>query len=216
MQTKLTFRECTMSQLDKLFSLQQMQKSTALNSWLAGAYELSEFEKKALLRLQEKLNRNVYHWNEQELVVNFVYPVFTFVNFTTDYFNDFAERLITVQIGNHELSGRPDGIIATGFREPEIPFFCFQEYKPESDPTGEPYGQCLAAMLAGQTLNNADSPIYGCVVKGADWNFMILEDKKYTISKRFVADDDEVFDIFRILQCLKNILSEKYIVKIQK
>ncbi len=39
-----------------------------------------------------------------------------------------------------------------------------------------------------------------------NWNFMLLEGKKYVISKRFVADDEEFFDVFRILKCLKMIL----------
>ncbi|MEY4903269.1 MAG: hypothetical protein RLZZ292_1084 [Bacteroidota bacterium] len=203
---KYTFRECTMTKLDDLFGLKQMDTSLALSNWLSMPYELTELERNLLLQLQIKFNKNHIHWNEYELVSHFIVPVFSFVNFTTDYFNDFGERSISAKINNIELSGKPDGIIATGFREPKIPFFCFTEYKPETDPYGEPYGQCLAAMLVGQELNVPKRPIYGCVVKGADWNFMILEDKNYVISKRYVADDDKLFDIFRILKCLKQLL----------
>jgi hypothetical protein len=206
---KITFRECTMTKLDELFGLKQVQSLSSLSEWLAMPCTLTEEEKRPLLQLQRKFNQNHYHWNEYELAGHFIIPIFSFVDFTTDYFNDFGERMISATINNTELTGKPDGMIATGFREPKIPFFCFTEYKPETDPYGDPYGQCLAAMLVGQTLNENKSPIYGCVVKGADWNFMLLEDKKYVISKRFVADDAEIFDIFRILKTLKQLLLDK-------
>jgi hypothetical protein len=203
---KMTFRECTMTKLDRRFGLKQVRSIDALNQWLTMPYEVTDFEKTVLTQLQFKFNQNQMHWNEYELVSHFVVPIFSFVNFTTDYFNDFGDRIISATIDNIELVGKPDGMIATGFREPEIPFFCFTEYKPETDPSGDPYGQCLAAMLVGQELNHPKRPIYGCVVKGADWNFMLLDGKNYVISKRFVADDEEIFDIFRILNCLKTIL----------
>jgi hypothetical protein len=207
---KMTFRECTMTKLDELFGLRQVKKITTMSDWLAMEYELNQFQKDVLLQFQEKFNQNQMHWNEYELVSHFVIPIFSLVNFTTDYFNDFGERPISAVINGTELTGKPDGIIASGFREPKIPFFCFTEYKPETDPSGDPYGQCLAAMLVGQELNNPKRPIYGCVVKGADWNFMLLEGKNYVISKRFVADDDEIFVIFRILRCLKDILMREF------
>ncbi len=203
---KITFRECTMTKLDRRFGLKQVPSIDALHQWLGMSYKINDFEKKALTQLQSKFNKNQMHWNEYELVSHFIVPIFSFVDFTTDYFNDFGDRSISAVVGDVELTGKPDGVIATGFREPEIPFFCFTEYKPETDPSGDPYGQCLAAMLVGQELNNLKRPIYGCVVKGADWNFMLLDGKNYMISKRFVADDEEIFDIFRILQCLKEIL----------
>jgi hypothetical protein len=203
---KITLRECTLAFLEKTFELQQIQKSEELNSWLSSNYDLSDFEKQYLLSLQNKLLLNVIHWNEQELLSNFIVPIFTLVNFTTKKFNDFSERNIKATIGEYELSGNPDGIIATGLREPEIPYFAFQEYKPYTDPTGEPPGQCLAAMLVGQTLNKNSQIIYGCYVIGKEWNFMLLRDKEYVISKAFVVDDDEIFDVFRIVQGLKQIL----------
>lgn len=207
---RITFPECTLTKLDKRFGLKQVSNNDTLNNWLSMPYEILEDEKKSISQLQFKFLKNRNHWNEYELVSHFIVPIFSFVDFTTDYFNDFGDRLISATINDTELVGKPDGIIASGYREPEIPFFCFTEYKPETDPTGDPYGQCLAAMLVGQELNENKRPIYGCVVKGADWDFMLLEGKNYTISKRFVADDEELFTIFGILQNLKTILLKNF------
>ncbi|MEM7127908.1 MAG: hypothetical protein AAF702_16360 [Chloroflexota bacterium] len=106
------------------------------------------------------------------------------------------------------LFGKPDGIIASGRREPEKPFFAFQEYKRQLDPNGDPAGQALAAMLVGQSLDERVKPLYGCYVVGYDWRFIVLEEKQYAISQSYPAITDDIFDIYRILKSLKSIVIE--------
>jgi hypothetical protein len=94
-------------------------------------------------------------------------------------------------------------MVASGWRAPEIPYFCLQEYKKEKDPNGDPAGQCLAAMLVAQELNQHQHPVYGCYVLGRNWFFMLLKEKEYAISNAYPSTLEEVFDIFRILKALK-------------
>ena len=128
------------------------------------------------------------------------------------YFNLFAERLIetTLEDLNNQsirLFGKPDGLIASGYREPESPFFCFTEYKKHKEPNGEPEGQCLSAMLAGQAINQKpEQAMYGCFVMGRDWYFMTLRGKHYCISQDFSAVTDDVFQVFKMLKALKEII----------
>ena len=101
-------------------------------------------------------------------------------------------------------------MVASGWREPELPFFVFQEYERNLDPNGDPAGQVLAAMLAGQSLNNGAFPIHGCYVVGRDWYFMALDGLDYATTRGHNAlDTDEPFDIFRILKALKQIVAER-------
>ena len=106
------------------------------------------------------------------------------------------------------MSGKPDGIIASGRRSPKKPYFCFQEYKRFKNPDGDPAGQCLAAMLVAQEINEYKHPIYGCHVIGNAWYFMVLEGKIYSISTGHFATRDDIFDIFLILKSLKAIIIE--------
>ena len=115
----------------------------------------------------------------------------------------FLERPLSATIGDYELSGRVDGMIATGFRNPKLPYFCMNEYKKAKDPNGDPQGQALIAMLVTQQLNDNKHPVYGCYIVGRQWVFMALEGKEYAFSKSFTVDDDEIFDIYRILKSLK-------------
>ena len=206
-----TFRQCTLTKLDKLFGLRQVFASPLLDQWLQCENTLSDYEQKTLQELRSLLILNVPGWNEQELAIHFIGPLLSLVRFTEPYrFNLFAERkigAILVGVGNEgdiELSGEPDGIIATGFREPEIPMFAFTEYKRQLDPDGDPAGQTLAAMLVGQRLNPKPHPIYGCYVVGRDWFFMLLHENHYIISTGHNAlQVPELEDMLRILKTLK-------------
>ncbi len=208
---KYYFRQCTATLLDRLFGLRQTFSSPILDSWLNAEIALSEQEKVILANYQDLLILNRDAWNEQELALHFIGPILGLVHFTDPYrFNLFAERRISAIVngnaGEVELGGEPDGIIATGYREPEIPFFAFTEYKRQLDPEGDPAGQTLAAMLVAQTLNKEHQPIYGAYVVGSDWRFMVLADQQYIISRDYSAVSTELFDILRILKALKQIV----------
>jgi hypothetical protein len=209
---KYIFRQCTLTKLDKLFGLRQVFASATLDQWLQSEIPLSDYEAKTLHELRSLLVLNAPGWNEQELALHFIGPLLSLVHFTEPYrFNLFAERQISAVIPTSadeiELSGAPAGIIATGFREPEIPMFAFTEYKRQLDPEGDPAGQTLAAMLVGQRLNPNPIPLYGCYVIGRDWFFMVLEQNHYVISHGHNAlQPPELEDILRIFKNLKRII----------
>lgn len=202
-----SFREWTLAKLDKIFHLEQSRNNAVLDQWLTGQADIFDFERQALMTFREQLSLNVHDWNETELAYNFIGPVIALVKYTTKQFNFFVERTFAGSVDGIEMSGKPDGMIASGFREPERPYFCFQEYKKETDPDGDPVAQVLAAMLVAQELNEYQHPVYGCYVKGSFWYFLVLQGREYCISDPYVATRDEVFDIFRILKVLKQIVS---------
>ena len=205
-----TLATCTLKYLDKTFGLRQNRQLAALDEWIARPADLSELERQVLLRFQGVLEFNVHDWNEHELDSHFIGPVFTLVDFSNADFNHFSQRELSATVDNILLYGRVDGMVASGWREPELPFFAFQEYKRNLDPNGDPAGQVLAAMLAGQALDSQAFPIYGCYVVGRDWYFMALNDRDYASTKGHNAlDTDELFEIFRILKALKQLVFER-------
>lgn len=204
---KLRFGECTLTQLDRRFGVRPSLSNSIFDQWLKSPIKLTRTERNKLQELRETLMLNVNGWNEQELSLRFIGPLLSLVNFMEFYrFNLFAQRYIKAEIDNVELYGEPDTIIATGYREPEIPMFAFTEYKRLVDPQGDPAGQTLAAMLVGQALNGNQQPVYGCYVIGSDWRFMLLDGKHYLISRDYSALSDEIYDILRILKALRVII----------
>ncbi|MEN0046481.1 MAG: hypothetical protein AAF806_05450 [Bacteroidota bacterium] len=207
-----SFSDCTLDFLDNTFDLRQVERLSTLDKWLDNSQEveISPLKVEFLKELQSLLQYNVRSWNERELDMHFIGPIFSIANFSSEQFNLFAQRNIEAEVQNWKLFGSPDGMIASGRRAPKLPFFAFSEYKRQKNPKGEPEAQTLAAMLVGQTLNaNTSLPIYGCYVIGNDWYFMSLEGKNYAFSRDFSAITDDVFAIFRILLYLKEIIKER-------
>jgi hypothetical protein len=204
----MNFNEFDRELLDDMFGLKIVRKNEVLIDWIEKSklQKIQEFEQFFLLQLQNTLIDRVDSWNEQELIENFIGPVFSLVNFNTLEYGLFSERLICAIVKDIELSGKPDAIVAKGFYSPRIPYFCFHEYKKENEPKGDPAGQCLVAMLVAQELNNNLRPIYGVVVKGLMWNFIVLQGKEYAISNSYKATDEELYEIIKLLKHLKTII----------
>jgi hypothetical protein len=209
-----SFRDCTLTFMDKVFKMRQLPTVSVLGDWLNAPNDISDFERQILLRYQDLLTFNVHNWNEAELDVHFIGPMFSLVNFSSYDFNHFSQREVSGTVDKYFLSGKPDSMVASGRREPEKPYFAFQEYKRELDPDGDPAGQALAAMLVGQQMEEVPKTMYGCYVVGSVWKFMALNtDRKYAISQDFSATDEDIFEIFRILKNLKNIVIERTMSK---
>ena len=79
---KLNFSECTLSKMEKIFKLIPTKQSQVLVNWITTDFELSDFDHENVRRLCELLQDNVDHWNEFDLSMHFVGPIFSAVNFT--------------------------------------------------------------------------------------------------------------------------------------
>lgn len=211
MNKTLHFSQCTLPLLDRAFGLRNVLELTALDNWIAqsNCVNLSELDHSKLTDLQELLHVNANSWNEQELSLHFIGPMFSIVKFTEPYrYNLFAQRHIEANVQDYLLKGEPDASKPSGSYEPEIPYFAFAEYKRQRDPNGDPAGQALGAMLVGQQLNPNPDPIYGCYVVGREWFFLSLQEKHYSITDGHNAlQKPELHDILRILKALKVIVT---------
>ena len=200
---KSTFREWTLDKVDEAFGTTQVRSIGILEDLLSFKYEINDFERQYLTELRENYMFGGDDWNEYELENKFISPLIVFSKMDNIQFAYFLERPLSATIGEYELTGLVDGMIATGFRSPKKPYFCMKEYKRQTDPDGDPKGQSLIAMWVSQHLNDNGKPIFGCYIIGRHWYFMVLVEKQYAISKSFACDDDEVFDIYRILKSLR-------------
>ena len=207
----LNFSDCTLGGLENKFGLIPLFTSETLINWIRATWQLQTEDLSAVSRLSTLLTHNAEHWNEYDLGLHFIGPMFSWVDFTVPLrFNLFGQSSLTSVVDGIQLTGRVDEMIATGFRSPKTPFFAFSEYKRQTDPNGDPAGQALGAMLAGQSLNQDGKPIYGCYVIGKIWSFMVLEGRHYAISHAFDGTQTEdAFQILRILFQLKQYCMDR-------
>ena len=202
-----TFKEWDLDSLDEAFGLNQILKSELLSQWENNNQEITEFEKQILLDLQEPLIWGGRAWNEFELENKFISPVIMTAKIDNRKIGYFLERPLSGIVGDYQLSGIVDGIIASGVRNPHTPYFCLHEYKRNIENQGSPDGQVLVAMLVAREINNNKLPIYGLYVIGFVWNFIVLQSNHYCISKSYCADGDDIFKIFKMLKSLKQIIN---------
>jgi len=205
---KRTFKQLNDNFIRYELGFRQVSELSILNQWfeLSKKHEISNVHLEVLKQLQHTLIVRSSKWNEFELSEWFIGPVLSLIDFNTDDFALFAFHDLMATVNNCKLSGRPDALIATGIDEPIVPYFCFQEYKRQTDPDGNPQTQLLGAMIAAQELNNNQKPIYGIYVVGYDWKFVLLRGSEWSESKAYNATDEEIFDIFKMLKALKEII----------
>jgi len=205
---KLTFKQLTSNILYKTFGLRQKSSMQILTDWLEYSKNqtVSSYEEIYLNQFKNKIRQRGSKWNEYELTEWFIGPIISLIDIEAEYISMFAQRDITAQIGDIELLGRPDMMIASGIDLPQEPYFCIQEYKQQTDPNGNPQTQLLGAMLVSQTLNNNEKPVYGIYIVGFQWTFVVLHKHEWCETKTYNADDDEILDILRILKTLKDII----------
>ncbi|MCK5871651.1 MAG: hypothetical protein KAG26_02395 [Methylococcales bacterium] len=211
-----TFKEWDLDNLDTAFNLKQRLESEfeLLPQWedLAQTIALTEFERQTVFNLQQPLCWGGRAWNEFELENKFISPLIMATQMDDREIGYFLERPLSATVEGYQLSGKVDGMIATGVRNPHTPYFCFHEYKRSVENQGTPDAQVLAAMLVAREMNQNSKSIYGLFIVGLIWNFVILNGQEYCISKNYSADNDQVFTIFKMLKALKKIIKTRLIV----
>ena len=151
--------------------------------------------------------------SKDELKLQFIGPFLWFVNYITDKYKPFTQRSLSIKTDSVESSGLVDFMIATGKSRPKEPFFFLHEYKQQHpSKKNDPLGQLLIAMVAAQEKNGNNHPIYGVIVEGRYWYFVVLHNKEYVVSPSYDATKEEIFQIYAILCKVKDyielILSE--------
>jgi hypothetical protein len=167
---------------------------------------------------EEKLSEavtGIIGWNEEKLKMHFISHILPLGHLKdTDKYVLFYEKKLEDTIEGNPISVKTDFMIATGLLDLYVkPFFHFQEYKPSLNPSGDPMGQLLQAMLIAQHKNKDGKPIYGCEIIGQYWRFTILEGKEYCISPSYDSiSREKLLQIIAILRKFKHILETELIV----
>jgi hypothetical protein len=198
----LTFK---LNKIDTLYT-PLMQEWLSVTPAEFEGWELGSFE-----HLIQKVNK-ITTWGEEDLKMKFISPVLELGRVMEDKnFTSFFDKKLTGKVAGYSLSVKADFVIAKGMLDyMEKPYFHFQEYKPEKNPTGDSMAQLLEAFLIAQAHNKDGKPLYGCEVNGATWKFVTMEDRSYCVSKSYdSADKEDLLQIIAILRKFREILETR-------
>lgn len=203
----LSFSRITFADLARLVQLRQVTDDTIFTEWFGYGYQLNETEKQLLLTLIEENRPLMLSYSEDELKMKFLAPLLNAVHFHTEHFREWYQRPLKAKINNVILSGYVDFMVATGFKEPEKPYFFIQEFK-KTKIEIDPEDQLLAEMLVAMTLDRT-TIMHGAYIIGKIWNFVILTQRapqsyEYYVSLAFDSSNPEALpQIYVNLQAVK-------------
>jgi hypothetical protein len=207
-----SFEKWNQDTITKTFDLRFVESHPILQQWLQYSSPFTKEEKQYVATLQKNAMRRFDVWNEEELKFKFISFIVSMANLDTDVSTSFLDRKISAVVQDHAMSGVVDFLVATGFVEPQEPFFFLHEYKKERGRDNDPLGQLLAAMLTAQELNKTEGrkphPIYGCYVVGRMWFFVVLEGLEYSVSQEYSATQDAIFAIVSALRFVRERILE--------
>jgi hypothetical protein len=173
---------------------------------------LNAFEEKLM---EDKLNRAIEQingWSEEDLKMKFICYILDLGGLNDgEGIVTYFDKTISATVEGFHLVVKTDYMLAKGTLDVfHTPYFHFQEYKPNKNPSGDSMAQLLMAFLIAQVKNNNQKPLYGIEVIGKQWTFVILEDKEYCVSKTYTATNrEDLLKIIGILRQFKKILYEK-------
>jgi hypothetical protein len=207
-----TWRE---AELIQKFQLQRIleQPSPLLEEWLAvempvfTIVEQSIFDTNLL-----KAKKSLRSWSEEDLKVKFIGNILELGHLIDDdQVVGYFDKIISATVEGTYLTVKSDFMLAKGFLNVfETPYFHFQEYKPQLNPSGEPMAQLLEAFLIAQVKNQNGKPLYGIEMIGKQWTFVIMDGKDYCISKAYDAiDRSDLLTIIAILRKFRHLLETR-------
>ena len=201
------FRDWKFEEVELTFGIEQVFEHPLLTDWLSAVNQPNEEESRTLEKLRDKLARAINTYNEEELKVFFIGPLFSLISFEKHGMRPFMDRPFSFEYGQDEegntlvTAGRIDWLLAKGRQDPREPRVFLHEYKREVEATGDPLGQLLIAMVGAQRgyaqRQNIDPiPLYGCYVLRRNWFFVVLDGAQYAVSDALVATQDDIFRIY--------------------
>jgi hypothetical protein len=208
------WQEATLIKTFKLNRITDYQ-TTLMQEWLDISMPVFDiFEQHLFDNIYKKGVKNIAGWSEEDLKMKFITHILDLGLLTdADGIIGYFEKTISATVEGTFLKVKSDFMMAKGILNVhENPYFHFQEYKPQLNPTGEPMAQLLEAFLIGQAKNKTPKPLYGLEIIGEYWKFVIMEGKDYCVSESFsCTKKDDLLKIIAILRKFKHILMTRLI-----
>ena len=209
------FYTLTESKVLQTFHVKSIRQCTHLDTLLDTSITLTAFEDGILNLALERYKELALGWNEEELKMHFISPIFSVANPNLkSVCKTFFERPLSGVIDNYELNIVTDCMVASYDEAglPVNPYFFLQEFK-QAQRFGktDPQGQMLAAMLLAQQKNSdTNTPLYGCYVIERNWFFTTLQGLDYCVSQQYNSTNkNDLLQIVFILRKLKELIGRR-------
>ncbi len=159
-----------------------------------------------------KAQKSITGWNEEDLKIKFIGPVLELGQmYDDDNVVGYFDKTISGIVEGIKLTVKSDFMPAKGILDVfRNPYFHFQEYKPNKNPSDDSMAQLIEAFLIAQVKNNNNKPLYGVEIIGKQWSFVTFEERSYCVSSTFdCTKKGDLLTIIAVLRKFRKILYEK-------
>ena len=195
------------------FKLERSGECSHLEQWLGHRFDFSASEEALLEEVHQEMLVSSDYMNEEEIKIRLIAPLFQIAHIDDgNRVRVFYERPLNCNINEFQVSVICDCMVArsTIFKTPSDPYFFLQEFKKAKGEKRDPEAQMLLAMLAAQTINGNNNPVYGGFLIGSVWRLATLINNTYCTSRQFFATNkDDLKQIVFALRNLKNLIINK-------
>lgn len=194
----------------RTFGLTEAPEHPDFLSWTSASHPIPAEYGLMIEGLRQKLQRYWGIWNEAELMMHFVSPLFHLIDFQSRYSKLYCGRKLYATIEGHRVGGTVDCVLAFGLGNPLQPFFYLKQYQKRQGKDGDPFGQLLITMLAAQHSFDLREPLYGCFFIANQWEFVMLDGHR--LSRASIGDASygpKLERIWSMLVEVKRIVEER-------
>jgi hypothetical protein len=202
-----SFSKIRFSDLKRFFKIEQnINISNCFENWFNSDIEIQENISKFLENLILKNRGLIQNYNEEDLKIHFLSPLFYQIDFKSfeKKYRDFYNEKIRYENDKLVLSGEVDFVLAKGLYESETPYFFIQEFKKGVE-FSDPRPQLVAELIAGLEISNFKN-IKGAYIIGSIWNFVILEKIEKDSYRYYVSENFDSSKIGDLNLIYKNLL----------
>ncbi len=209
-----SFSNITEDELNIIVNIKQQFNDYKFDIWFNNKIALSDEVELFLENLLLKYKNLISSFNEEDLKLYFLSPLFFKIDFLS-FKNDcraFYNEKLTYKTDKFILNGEVDFVFAKGLKRSKTPYFFIQEFK-RGKKNSDPEPQLLAELIAGLELNLWNE-IRGAYIVGAIWNFVILEKINqnsyiYYVSQNFDSTKlEDLQNIYKNLLVIRNEVIE--------
>jgi len=193
-----SFSNIKLTDLEELLEIEENFNQDIFKDWFNSAIVLETETDIFIEKLLEREKFNIKFYNEEDLKMKFLSPLFTDIQFANREYKirDFYEYRLTYKTDNFIFTGITDFFISKGVQTPKNPYFFIQEFKK---------GKLLAELISAVELND-ETVIKGAYIVGAIWNFVILEKLGEGKYQYFVSENFDSTKIVDLKAIYKNLV----------
>lgn len=191
MKKEKPFDKWTEEEIQIVFGLEKIENPPSLNDWLSTQYILPDYKQIVIEGLCFRLQKNYAYWTQNELIIYFIAPFLSLVDYWGYYYHTFNQVFIQHRVEGINMHGQIATLLSHKNKQIGVNHFFILHYQTIVKKKYDGLGQILAAMLTAQTINKHNYALLGCFVVGNNWQFVVLLDNKYAVSPVYIATNPE-------------------------